>query len=92
MSVEPNNFLNDKSVSEKEYELYYSLDLNKRKSLAATNYWRVMNGLKEIPVPPTDYDYHKYFDKKCYERAESFRIMRDGVIEFRKQLINNSKS
>jgi hypothetical protein len=83
-SLNPNHsFLEDKKDI---YAEYNALDKNKRNSLAATNYWRVMNGLNEIPVPPTDENYHKYFDKGCYDRAESFRKMRDGAIEFIKTI------
>lgn len=93
-SIKANSdFLNEANIkSEKEqYALYYSLDSNKRKSLDATNYWRVMNGLKEIPVPSSDTEYHKYFDKRCYELAESFQIMKNGAIEFRKKLVSPNK-
>lgn len=49
------------------YALYHSLTKYHKKCLIATNYWRVMNGLEIIPVPPEYAYYHKMFDKRCYD-------------------------
>jgi len=73
-------------LEKEEYPLYYSLNPSKVKSLDATNYWRVLNGLKEIPVPPSNTDYHKYFDKKCYDLAQSYQIRQAETKIFMKKL------
>lgn len=52
---------------DEKYSEYYSLNEYERKALVATNYWRVINGKQEIPVPETDLHYKKYFDKRCYK-------------------------
>lgn len=59
-----------KEIMEK-YPEYCALDSNQRNSLDATNYWRVMGGLPIIEVPPSDTEYHKYFDSKCYDRRKA---------------------
>jgi hypothetical protein len=51
-----------------EYPEYYALTPYQRKCLVATNYWNVMYGNKIVEVPPSDTHYHKYFDKRCYDR------------------------
>jgi hypothetical protein len=73
-------------LENEEYPLYYSLNPSKVKSLDATNYWRVLNGLKEIPVPPSNTDYHKYFDKRCYDLAQSYQIRQAETKKFMNQL------
>jgi hypothetical protein len=50
------------------YPDYYALTPYQRRCLVATNYWNVMYGNKIVEVPPSDEHYHKYFDKKCYDR------------------------
>ncbi len=50
------------------------LNKNQRNSLDASNYWRVMNGQKPIEVPPSDTEYHKYFDKRCFELAKKYQL------------------
>jgi hypothetical protein len=95
--MKPNNaFLNEAKVksdkSDKEkYALYYSLDVNKKKCLDATNYWRVMSGLKEIPVPESDKNYHNYFDKRCYDLCEQYQKMKKDKDSFFKTLTVNKK-
>ena len=85
VSLETNNdFLNQGSASKKkrtpqEIEMdnfpeYYALNKNQRNSLDASNYWRVMNGQKPIEVPQSDTEYHKYFDKKCFELAKKYQL------------------
>ena len=93
-SIKPNNdFLNEANLkSDKEqYALYYSLDANKKKCLDATNYWRVMNGLKEILVPKSDTNYHNYFDKRCYDLCEQYQKMKKDKDSFFKTLAVNNK-
>lgn len=93
-SIKPNSdFLNEANLkSDKEqYALYYSLDVNKRNSLDATNYWRVMSGLKEIPVPESDTNYHKYFDKRCYDLCEQYQKMKKDKDSFFKNLAVDKK-
>lgn len=63
-------------ISEEEknrFPEYYALNEYSRKCLASTNYWRVMNGQKEIPVPESDLVYHKYFDKRCYKLKDAYQ-------------------
>jgi hypothetical protein len=50
-----------------DYSEYNSLNDYEKKTLCATNYWRVINGKEVIPVPDSDEHYKKYFDKRCYE-------------------------
>ena len=74
--MKPNqDFLNstDKKAKEeyyqslrKQYPEYFALTKYQRKCLSATNYWRVIAGIKEIPVPKEDTEYFKYFNKACY--------------------------
>ena len=67
-------------VSDDEYEelkikypVYFSLSDYHKKCLVATNYWRVVNGLPIIEVPPQYTSYHEYFDKRCYEVAKEVK-------------------
>jgi hypothetical protein len=69
--VKTNNDLHDYLSSlefdkDKYYE-YAIMTVYERKIIVTTNYWRVMNGKKEIPIPPQDKHYIKYFDNRCYE-------------------------
>ncbi len=55
---------------------YNSLSKYMKKCLVATNYWRVMNGMEIIEVPPEYEYYHKRFDKRCfvlYAQAEKHK-------------------
>jgi hypothetical protein len=61
-------FENDKKL----YPEYCALTQYQRNCLPATNYHRVLQGQKEIPVPPSDSNYAKYFDKNCYELAKTY--------------------
>ena len=86
MSLGANNdFLNQapgkkrrtaQEIEQDNFPEYYALNKNQRNSLDATNYWRVMNGQTEIKVPPSDEQYHKYFDKRCFELAEKYQKCR----------------
>ena len=58
------------NLEKDKYPEYASLNTYHRSCLDATNYWRVMNGQPIIEVPAWDTDYHKYFDKRCYEIAK----------------------
>jgi len=55
------------------YPDYYALCEYDRKCLVATNYFNVLYGNKVIEVPPSDTHYHKYFDKKCYDRYVGYQ-------------------
>ena len=55
------------------YPEYYALTPYERKCLTATNYFNVLYGNKIVEVPPSDAHYHKYFDKRCYDRAETYQ-------------------
>lgn len=85
VSLQSNNdFLNQGSASKKKrtqeeiekekFPDYYALNKSQRNSLAASNYWRVMNRQKPIEVPPSDTEYYKYFDKRCFELVEKYQI------------------
>lgn len=71
----------------KQYSEYYAMTEYHRSCLAATNYHRVLQGLYEIPVPPSDTHYHKYFDKRCYDRAPEYQRVKamDSVINSNKK-------
>lgn len=75
-----------------EYPEYYALCEYDRRCLVANNYWCVMYGKPIIEVPPSDKHYHKYFDKKCYDRYVEYQKQKkreaeyDAMLEkFRKQ-------
>ena len=91
-----NDFLNQKNevklvkkrrtsleVEMDKFSEYYSLNEYQRKCLVATNYFRVLYGLYEIQVPPSDEHYYKYFDNKCYERAENYKKMKQRELYFK---------
>ncbi len=65
MIIPNNDFL---SENKSNYDEYHKLPAYQKKCLSATNYWRVMNGMKEIKVPAEDVNYYKYFNKSCYEK------------------------
>jgi hypothetical protein len=56
------------SENKSEYREYEKLNDYQKKCLSATNYWRVMSGLKEIKVPAEDVDYYKYFNRSCFDK------------------------
>jgi hypothetical protein len=66
-----------------KYPEYYSLTEYQRKCLVATNYFRVLNGEYEIPVPPSDEHYFKYFNNNCYEKATLYKEMKKRELEFK---------
>lgn len=88
-SIQPNNdFLSSSDDTEKvavrkrrtaleieqdEYPEYHALNDYEKKCLAPNNYWRVMSGMEIIKVPPSDKNYHKYFDKRCYDLCFNFQ-------------------
>lgn len=57
----------------KDYPEYYGMNEYQRRCLVSTNYFRVLQGKREIPVPASDLHYHKYFDKRCYDLSEDYR-------------------
>lgn len=78
-------------VSQEQYDLekakypqYFALSDYHKKCLIATNYWRVLNGMPIIEVPPQYTYYHKYFDNRCYELAKNYQIKRDRILAQRK--------
>ena len=92
-----NDFLNsDDSVSEptkkkrrtalevemEKYPKYYAINECNRKCLVATNYFLVLYGMDIIEVPESDKHYHKYFDKKCYDRAAPYQKMKKIEAEY----------
>ena len=48
-------------VNKKTYPEYAQMSASERKSLPATNFWRLRMGLEPIPVPPEDEYYQCYF-------------------------------
>lgn len=63
----------------KKYAEYYAMSEYSRRTLASVNYFRVLYGIGEIPVPESDTHYKMYFDKRCYERAENYqKLMKTG--------------
>lgn len=89
----PKNKKQSKPTKEelKTYHEYYALNEYSRKCLVATNYFRVLNGEHEIPVPPHDTHYHKYFDKRCYERAASYQRLKSMGNPFSNKIIDEEK-
>lgn len=71
-----------------KYPQYYALTEYERSCLSAINYWRVIGGLSIIEVPPSDTDYAKYFDARCYQIAEENK--RKPVIKKEQpEIVNN---
>ncbi len=58
---------------DKTYAEYYSLTEHQRKSLDATNYWRVMQGERFIDVPETDIYFWRYFYPRAFELAKGWQ-------------------
>ena len=54
-----------------DYSEYCAMSNYYRRCLPATSYWRILNGQTPVKVPPTDENYKRYFDKKCYDIFES---------------------
>lgn len=63
-----------------EYPDYYALNISQRNSLAASNYWRVMNNQPIIKVPLSDENYHKYFDKRCYSLKDAYQKQKGYIV------------
>lgn len=61
------------NVNDEKYLAYHALSDYHKKCLVADNYWRVMNGIPIIEVPPSDTHYHHYFDKECYGLSDAFQ-------------------
>ncbi len=61
-------------IEKDSFPEYYALNVSQCKSLDASNYWRVMNGQKPIEVPPSDTEYHKYFDKRCFDLSKTYQL------------------
>lgn len=56
------------TVAQREsFKEYLSLPYEHVKSLSATNYWRIFNGMPEILVPSHDTYYWHFFDKSVYK-------------------------
>ncbi|MDD4819416.1 MAG: hypothetical protein PHD21_01055 [Flavobacteriales bacterium] len=49
------------NVDEKKYPQYAKMSESERKSLPATNFWRLKNNMDVIPVPENDLYYKNYF-------------------------------
>jgi hypothetical protein len=83
-----NDFLSQsKKPTEQElYPEYFSLLPYERKCLVSTNYWRVMYGQPITEVPQSDTYYHKYFDKGCYEKKDSYQLKKKIEKEFDEML------
>jgi len=64
MIVANEDFLTE---NKSKYDEYHKLPAYQKKCLSATNYWRVMNGMKVIDVPSEDINYYNYFNKSCYD-------------------------
>ena len=64
MIVANEDFLTE---NKSKYDEYHKLPTYQKKCLSATNYWRVMNGMKVIDVPSEDINYYNYFNKSCYD-------------------------
>lgn len=67
MIIPNNDFL---AENKSKYEEYDKLTPYQKKCLSATNYWRLINGLKAIDVPSEDYEYYNYFNKKCLKNVK----------------------
>lgn len=74
----------------RKFHEYYSLSNSQRKSLVATNYFRVLNGFHEIPVPEHNTEYHRLFDKKCYNRQKDYKKLKDSGGTFHRYLNENT--
>lgn len=57
-----------------DYSVYRKLNDNQLKSLDATNYWRVMDGMPFINVPLNDSHFWHYFNERCFSLAEKHQI------------------
>ncbi len=57
-----------------DYSEYKALNDNHLKSLDATNYWRVMDGMSFINVPLKDNHFWHYFDERCFGLAKQHQI------------------
>lgn len=57
-----------------DYSEYNLLNEQYLKSLEATNYWRVMDGIPFINVPIKDVRFWTYFDERCFSLAEQHQI------------------
>jgi hypothetical protein len=66
-TIDLHDYLNSLEFDKEKYSEYNSMSAYEKTSLPATNYWRVRNGKSEIPVPPQDKHYKKYFDKRCHD-------------------------
>ncbi len=58
-----------------DYSEYKVLNDNQLKSLDATNYWRVMDGMSFINVPLKDNHFWYYFDERCFGLAERHQLV-----------------
>jgi len=75
-------------TEEEKYPEYYALCENSRRCLVATNYFNVLYGNNIIEVPISDEHYHKYFDKRCYDRAESYQKEKKLESEYNEMITN----
>ena len=57
-----------------DYTAYERLTHYHRKTLVATNFWRIANGLEPISVPAEDEHYHYYFTEKQANQARQIYI------------------
>ena len=66
MIIQNNDFL---SENKSEYQEYEKLNAYQKKCLSATNYWRIISGLKEIKVPA-----EAYYAAQTQRSVENFPI------------------
>lgn len=64
------------------YPDYYALTEYQRKCLVATNYFNVLYGNKVIEVPLSDAHYHKYFDKRCYDKYVAYQKQKKLEVKY----------
>ena len=76
-------------IEMEKYPDYYALNEYDRKCLVATNYFLVLYGKNIIDVPESDKNYHKYFDKKCYDRAVPYQSMKKREAEYNAMIKKN---
>jgi hypothetical protein len=57
-----------------DYSEYNLLNVQYLKSLEATNYWRVMDGIPFVNVPIKDVRFWTYFDERCFGLAGQHQI------------------
>lgn len=53
-----------------KYSEYFKLNEYQKMTLDCDNYWRIISHQPYIEVPPSDFHYYRFFDKRCFEIAK----------------------